>query len=64
MAIDLTSKDIVAFGDRANRKQMQLLIPAEATANKPGILILGNVDGSGTVGNGACLWADNTGAIR
>ena len=62
MAIDLTSKDIVSFGDRANKKQMILLIPAEATADKPGILVLGNVDGSGTVGNGGCIWFDNTGA--
>ena len=62
MAIDLTSKDIVSFGDRANKKQMIFLIPAEATADKPGILVLGNVDGSGTVGNGGCIWFDNTGA--
>ena len=62
MAIDLTSKSIVPFGDRANKKQMILLIPAEASPDKPGILVLGNVDGSGTVGNGGCIWFDNTGA--
>ena len=64
MAIDLTSTDIVPFGSRANKKQMILLIPAEAAADKPGIIVLGNVDGSGTVGNGGCIWFDNTGAPR
>ena len=64
MAIDLTDKTIISLGDKRNRIQGKFLIAADAVADKPGLLILGNVDGSGTVGTGVAIWADNTGAIR
>ena len=64
MAIDLTDTSILSLWSRRNQKQGRFLIPANAVANEPGLLFLGNVDGSGTVGNGIVIWADNTGAIR
>lgn len=45
------------LGSRTNKKQGIVAIPAEATAEKPGLLFLEAVDGSGVLQDGLYLWA-------
>uniref|UniRef100_A0A6M3K5C2 Uncharacterized protein n=1 Tax=viral metagenome TaxID=1070528 RepID=A0A6M3K5C2_9ZZZZ len=51
------------FGDRHNSKQQILGIPCQAAANKPGILLLQDVDDSGVYGD-HYMWFDSDGNLR
>ena len=46
-----TDKTVIPLGDRRNKKQSVVMIPAQAAANKPGILNLQDADDSGVVGD-------------
>jgi len=59
----LTDLDVIFIGSRKNDKQAILAIPAQAAANKPGILCLQEVDDSGVVGE-VYIWPDSASALR
>lgn len=60
---ELANTAVDFVGDRGNTKQTIIGIPAQAAANKPGILMLQDVDDSGVVGE-HYEWYDHTGAKR
>lgn len=62
MAI-LQDRNVIPLGDRANRKQAIVMIPAKAKADKPGILLLQDVDDSAVVGE-HYVWFDHNGVGR
>ena len=59
----LENTAVTFFGDRRNRQQMILGIPAQSASDKPGILCLQDVDNSGVIGNNY-FWFDSTGQPR
>ncbi len=59
----LTNTAVTFFGDRENRKQMILGIPAKAEADKPGLILLQDVDDSAVIGN-HYMWFDSANTLR
>jgi hypothetical protein len=56
-------RSVTFFGDRHNSKQQILAIPCQAAADKPGILLLQDVDDSGVYGD-HYLWFDSNNNLR
>jgi len=64
MAITI-DRSVITIGDQNNRKQGILHIPAETTAEKPGLLIFGNLQAaSASLGGNVVMWADSGNNIR
>ncbi len=53
-----TNRDVITLGDKTNKRQAAVSIPAQAAANKPGILSLQAVATTGTV-TPYYVWVDN-----
>lgn len=58
-----TNTSVVFFGDRQNKKQMILGVPAQASADKPGIVDLQAVSDAGAVAD-YYVWVDSNGQLR
>ncbi len=57
------NRDLISLGDRNNRKQAEVKIPAKAAADKPGILVLDAVADNATV-TPYYYWTDSNGVLR
>jgi hypothetical protein len=55
-------RNVVPLGDRMNRKQSIVMVPAQNVANKPGILNLQSV--SGTTVTDVFIWPNTSGVLR